>query len=290
MIRQTVKEAFGGEVNFTKFIADNPEVYSRLLDVADLSITEDCIVTPEDHTIDNKRVDLTVTNEDNEVIAVIESQDCSGWLDSVHASKITYYMYDKNCNVGILLAEDSDEKIKGYVRYLNETTQFDIFLLTPVIYNYNKETLVDFIPVMRPVSLDKKRVTVKKGNHNNNYTSSLKEKWLPFLSKKKQEHGDLFTHLAEQSVYLSRNNIGPTNINALISPYKTSIIIEAYHKKHDTELFRETFTKFCQEHGFEPSINSKCGKFKVNTNWDEAFEAFMLLKEALEKEEVKCYV
>ena len=29
-------------------------------------------------------------------------------------------MYDKRCDLGILLVEDATEEIKGYIRYLNE--------------------------------------------------------------------------------------------------------------------------------------------------------------------------
>ena len=99
MKRSTIKEAFGGEVRFTKFIADNIDIATKLLDVVDMSMGDDYRVIPEDKTIDSKRVDLTVNDSDGTTVAVIESQDATGWLDTVHSSKIMYYMWRNNATM-----------------------------------------------------------------------------------------------------------------------------------------------------------------------------------------------
>lgn len=112
MKRSCIKDAFGGEVAFTKFIADDVETSKRLLSALDLSDEDGYSITPEEHTTHLKRVDLVIRDQEGEIFLVIESQDATGWLDSVHASKITYYMYDKKCDDGVLLCEDADEHIK----------------------------------------------------------------------------------------------------------------------------------------------------------------------------------
>ena len=91
MKRSTIKEAFGGEVRFTKHIADNVDLATKL-DIVDMSMGDDYRVIPEDKTIDSKRVDLTVNDSEGTTVAVIESQDATGWLDTVHSSKIILHV------------------------------------------------------------------------------------------------------------------------------------------------------------------------------------------------------
>lgn len=173
MKRSTIKEAFGGEVRFTKHIADNVDLATKLLDIVDMSMGDDYRVIPEDKTIDSKRVDLTVTDSEGSLryqslndsegttVAVIESQDATGWLDTVHSSKIMYYMWEKQCNDGILITEDADENVKGFVRYINENTPFNIWLVASIVYETDTGPFVDFYPVMRPFSLREKKVQRK---------------------------------------------------------------------------------------------------------------------------------
>ena len=93
----SIKEAFGTEPKYTKFIADNVDVATRLLEVVGMELEDDYKIISEDRTFDSKRVDLTIKDGDNKTVAVIEAQDAAGWLDSVHTSKILYYCYEKNC-------------------------------------------------------------------------------------------------------------------------------------------------------------------------------------------------
>ncbi len=130
MKRQTIKEAFGGEVPFTKFISQDLDTSRRLINAISAEYDDEYVIQPEDPTVDSKRVDLVIRDSENIVAYVIESQDCTGWLDSIHASKILYYMYEKECFEGILLCEDADEHIKGFVRWCNENTPVQIWLMS----------------------------------------------------------------------------------------------------------------------------------------------------------------
>ena len=159
MKSSSIKEAFGGEVRFTRFISDDQETSNRLLDRLNLSYEDGYTVAPEEPTDDGKRVDLVIRDSDNEIILVIESQDATGWLDSVHASKIMYYMYNKKCEDGILLTEDASESIKDVIKMINENTPWNIHLIATKVYDIgNGGKFVDFIPLVRPSSMAEKKV------------------------------------------------------------------------------------------------------------------------------------
>ena len=159
MKRSTIKEAFGGEVAFTKFISQDQDTSNRLLDSLNLSYEDGYTVVPEEHTTDDKRVDLVVRDGNGEITLVVESQDATGWLDSVHASKIMYYMYDRKCEDGILLTEDANEHIKNFIKMINENTPWNIHLIATIVYDTgNDGKYVDFIPLIRPSSVADKKV------------------------------------------------------------------------------------------------------------------------------------
>ena len=279
MRRVSIKEAFGGEVPFTKYIADNKEVAKRLLDAIDEGMSDGFSIAPEDQTVDRKRVDLVVRDDDNNVVQVIESQDATGWLDSVHASKIAYYCYEKGCMDGVLLTEDADEHIKGFIRWYNENTPLNIYLFNVVIYSTDAGKYVDFIPVMRPFSLkDKKiqrRATAKADEEN----------FAEFLSQKMEELPGKFTH--QTNWYVSKNNVANTGINVGIHPRKSGyhqVMLyhnSKYHKNLEFEnsvkdLFQNDTWKFLQT-----QTSTK------RTTWDESIELFDALVDSLETKQIK---
>ena len=49
---------------------------------------------------------------------------------------------------GVLLTEDADEHIKGFIRWYNENTPLNIYLFNVVIYETDNGPYVDFVPVM----------------------------------------------------------------------------------------------------------------------------------------------
>ena len=100
MKQLSIKEVFGGEVNFTNHISQNKDVSQRLLN-CDMVTGSDYTVKSEHQTVDNKRVDLTIQNEEGEIITVIESQDATGWL--IACIVLRYFITcEKKCMDGVL--------------------------------------------------------------------------------------------------------------------------------------------------------------------------------------------
>jgi hypothetical protein len=233
MKRSTIKDTFGGEVPFTKFLAENKETNSKLLDAIDSYLSDEYSIVPEEHTLDNKRVDLVVRDSDGEISHVIESQDATGWLDSIHSTKITYYMYDRSCNDGVLLCEDASEHIKGYVKYLNENTPWRITLISCIVFD-NKH--VEFVPLMRPTNFTDKRVrVVSKNSDPASYETTTRICEL---------YPGLFTNPTKK--YVSTNNVGGTGFNVGLDPLKNGFNITMFHNgKYNNDVFRKSFTDLC---------------------------------------------
>ena len=286
-----MKEAFGGEVNFTKYISNNIEISNSLLETIDMNIgRDDYRVIAEHQTVDKKRVDLTIQNSEGSTIAVIESQDSAGWLDSVHASKISYYMYEKQCFEGILITEDATEHVKGFVQFMNQNTPFNIWLIASRIYLLDGgKKYVDFIPIMRPTDAHDKKIkrNLEKVSADVEYAHA------DFLSKKFEEHRDSFSNVT--SYYIDKKNVGNLKINAGIEPRKEFMNVTLYHGgKYDTDVFRSSLQSFAESHAktFEdadvegPLFNGLCGRFKVK-GWEKSFEVYKEIVSGLENKTIK---
>jgi hypothetical protein len=279
MERMTIKSAFGGEVPFTKYIADNREVAQRLLVAVDSDV-DDFTVAPEDQTVDRKRVDLVVRDSDGVVQQVIESQDATGWLDSVHASKITYYMYEKECFDGVLLTEDSDEHIKGFVRFMNENTPFNIFLVNTIIYKTPEGPYVDFIPVMRPFSVKDKKIR-RTASANGKPDNGIG--FADMLAEKFEQSNGAFTH--KSRYYVSTNNVANTGVNVGITPKKTGYFnIDMYHGGKHAE--NTNFETSAAELFPSAKFNKIRGYVQVNT-WEEAYSTHQQMVSALKEKTIK---
>jgi len=251
--RSNIKEAFGGEVPFTKFIASDLETSKRLLNALDLD-EEDYRITPEEHTTHSKRVDLIIRDQEGDTFLVIESQDASGWLDAVHASKITYYMYDKKCDDGVLLCEDADEHIKGFVRWLNENTPLRVTLIGVVIYENSKSPYCEFIPLIRPTQTQDKKI-VRRSNPNTDADNNVSDRCQLIYDT----YPGIFTNVAKN--YVSKVNVGGTGLTVAIHPYKTSgHFVEIWHaSKVKSEEFRSSFSEFCKKNGNEAKFQNRRG-------------------------------
>lgn len=274
----SIKEAFGGEVVFTKHIASNVEVASRLLETIDSGMSENFSIKPEDETLDRKRVDLVVRDEDNNVVQVIESQDASGWLDSVHASKIAYYCYEKGCMDGVLLTEDADEHIKGFVRWYNENTPLNIYLIYVQIFDSNPKPYVNFIPVMRPFNVKDKKIQRKTSLKSNDthFGEYLQEKFNENLGK--------FTN--QTNWYVSTNNVSNTGINVAIHCRKSGyFLVDLYHnQKVDPEIFNQSFQEFTPDDNI---TFKKVSAYVRRETWEEALQTFDSFVEAIKNRSIK---
>ena len=278
MKRSTIKEAFGGEVRFTKHIADNVDLATKLLDIVDMSMGDDYRVIPEDKTIDSKRVDLTVNDSEGTTVAVIESQDATGWLDTVHSSKIMYYMWEKQCNDGILITEDADENVKGFVRYINENTPFNIWLVASIVYETDTGPFVDFYPVMRPFSLKEKKVQRKASG------SSVQTPHAETLQKVYDDNANLFTSVTAH--YVSRNRVAP-NISLALHPKTNGCSINFYHNKklEGNKSFETAMESLATELGTEANFNRVAARFNLSSI-DEAVDMFKIVVDKFQNKEI----
>lgn len=278
MKRISIKQAFGGEVPFTKYISNNEEVAKRLLESIDEGMGESFSIKPEDETLDRKRVDLVVRDDDDNVVQVIESQDATGWLDSVHASKIAYYCYEKGCMDGVLLTEDADEHIKGFIRWYNENTPLNIYLFNVVIYETETGPYVDFIPVMRPFNVRDKKIQRKPGGVR------TQEDFREFLQEKFETHKGKFTHAT--GWYVSRNNVANVGVNVGIHCRKSGyFLVDIYHNnKINQEPFVETYKKSMPE---DTIHFKKQSGYVRRESWDDAVKAFDIMVEGLEQGKIK---
>jgi hypothetical protein len=284
MKRSNIKEAFGGEVPFTKFIASDTETSKRLLTSIDLEYEDGFRIQPEDPTQHSKRVDLVVRDSDQDVVLVIESQDATGWLDAIHASKISYYMYDKKCDDGVLICEDADEHIKGYVKWVNENTPLRITLVSVIIYQVSKEKpYCEFVCLIRPTQTKDKKV-VRKSSTNEEIDNLKLEQCQVIYDK----HPDIFTNVTKN--YVSRTNVGTPGITVAINPYKSGgFWVEIWHAgKHDTEEFRQSFTEVCSSLGYEAKFQSRRGYVngEPTATQDGAIDVARKLITALENKEI----
>ncbi len=275
MVRSTIKEAFITEPRFTKFIADNEEVATRLLDAVDMSMNDDYKIIAEDRTFDNKRVDLTIKDGDNKTVAVIEAQDAIGWLDSVHASKIGYYSWEKECFDAILITEDADERIKDYVKWMNLHPDLNIWIVTTTVYKTDDKPFVDFVPIMRPKDL-REKVAKRNGGWDG---SDRRKHRIDVITKLSEENPDEFTNVT--SSYASNNDIDP-NFNLAIIPRKNSAIVNFYHggKLENDEEFKNKMNKLGEDHNCDPSFSKVYCRFIFDTP-EKAMENFKMFKEGL---------
>jgi hypothetical protein len=279
MRRSSIKTSFGGEVPFTKFISEDLATQQRLLDALNLAIEDGYTVKPEDPTADSKRVDLTVQDAEGNVLLVIESQDATGWLDSVHASKIMYYMWDKGCEQGVILSEDADEYIMSFVRSLNTDHNFSITLLKTLIYG-DEKPFVDFVPLIRGSDIE--------------YTSNVRTRTEPdpqkvsLLQDLANNNPGLFTNVTGR--YASHIKLGASSMNVGIVPYKNGRFwVDIWHGgKHNTDNFRNTFTELCDQNGWEAKFQQ--ARAYVNGDGgvaaDEGIHIFKTFMQALKENKI----
>lgn len=109
------------EHNFTPWLRDNID---RLSSDDLLKVSFDK-VDVEENVIDNKRVDLIARDLENDIEAVIENQ--FGKSDPDHLGRSLVYASDVDADLVVWIAENLLERHKKTIRWLNSTTDDDIF-------------------------------------------------------------------------------------------------------------------------------------------------------------------
>ena len=127
---------------------------------------------------------------------------------------------------GVLLTEDADEHIKGFIPVgTMKILPLNIYPFNVVIYETDNGPYVDFVPVMRSF-------TKKKDKRYSNAKATL-EMTMTILESPKQkmnDHPGKFTH--QTNWYVSKNNIKGLGINAGIHCRKSGyFIVDLYLNK-----------------------------------------------------------
>jgi hypothetical protein len=275
MKRISIKQAFGTEPQFTKFISKDKATQERLLTALNMSYDDGFTIKAEVQTQDNKRVDLVVKDSEGENALVIESQDCSGWLDALHASKILYYMHDKKCDTGVLLCEDANEHIKSYVQRFNTDSCWDVYVLIVLVYETSEGAWVDFQPLMRPNSIMDKRVR-RVGNPNDS------DKYRHFVEKLLEAAPQgLFTN--DSKHYASCNDLGKSGFVIMAKPrMDDSWRVNVMHGgKYDTDSFKTSFRDFCSSLGYDEVFENSDKCYVRAQNLTDCIDLVQQFKQAV---------
>ena len=262
---------FGGEVKFTKYIADNETICARLLRSIG-STMSDYKVVPEEHTVGSKRVDLIVRDENDNTVQVIESQDANGWLDPVHASKIAWYCYDKGCNDGVLITEDCTEHMKKFIQWYNEYTPLNIFLLSPtIISDSNGDVDIFFTTILRPTDWAHKLI---RPNTRQTGISQLSERDLQKAAVVREvydQNRDIFSTCT--ATYCAQHNVNNTGISVNFGFQTGGYKITLRHSKHfGNAVFEESVRNLYEKSTFQQQYADP--GIGVIEGLDEAIEFF----------------
>lgn len=146
MPRRNIREVFKGEVDFYKSVLNEERHKTKLMAILDVANMNDFV--PDIRTEEGKYADVVLYNHNEEAYLVLEFQ--LGFLDPIHASKITYYMHSQGVEVGVLIAEDVSEGVREYVKAMNELG-LSIGIIKVSAYQDSNGTVdVDFDWLLRP--------------------------------------------------------------------------------------------------------------------------------------------
>lgn len=225
MEKISIKE-YGGEVNFTTDVCRNEDWSRRLLEAVDYK--GEFIMQYEVPTAGSKRIDLVATDTDKNVLFAIECQDATGWLDDVHASKIMLYGFDQGTEDCVIICEDLTEKMRDFVKYINATTNFKIYIVHPEIYKHENDVSVNWFTSMRPYDT-KQKVKVLSNKE------SLESKDAKF-----QAHQSIhdafpgqFNKVAQE--YVSMQNVGKYKFNVDLLDSNASYLLRLKGKAEQTK-------------------------------------------------------
>ena len=254
--RVSMKDAFGGEVPFTTFIANNQDAQAALMAALDRDSSEYSIQTVKEvQTRDGKRADLVVYNEDGEVELVIESQDSSGWLDSIHASKIFFYMFEKGCSEGVLLTEDTSELVRDFIKYKNENSPENVWIVTVSFFKINGEIIVDFKAILRPYE-GKKKIRSTSEKSERTYGN------MDFYKDLREKRSDIFNHNGAD--FVQDKNVNNTRLNVFLRKRKKGYSVGVWIDQPGTTK-SNAFTDYFDEKAIEHNISDRSrNKTKVS--------------------------
>ena len=232
MEKINIKE-YGGEVKFTTDVCRNHEWSSKLLEAVDY--TGEFKMQYEVPTAGSKRIDLVATDTDDNVLFAIECQDATGWLDDVHASKIMLYGFDQGTEDCVIICEDLTEKMRDFIKYMNATSNFKIYIVHPEIYKHGTDISVNWFTSMRPYDTKQKvkvlsnRESLESKDHKLQSHQSIHDAYPGQFNKVAQE-------------YVSMQNVGQYKMNVDLLDSNASFLLRVKGKAEMTKT-----DKNCEE-------------------------------------------
>jgi len=232
MEKINIKE-YGGEVKFTTDVCRNHEWSSKLLEAVDY--TGEFKMQYEVPTAGSKRIDLVATDTDDNVLFAIECQDATGWLDDVHASKIMLYGFDQGTEDCVIICEDLTEKMRDFIKYMNATSNFKIYIVHPEIYKHGADISVNWFTSMRPYDT-KQKVKVL----SNRESMESKDHKLQSHQSIHDAYPGQFNKVAQE--YVSMQNVGQYKMNVDLLDSNASFLLRVKGKADMTKT-----DKNCEE-------------------------------------------
>jgi len=241
MEKINIKE-YGGEVKFTTDVCRNHEWSSKLLEAVDY--TGEFKMQYEVPTAGSKRIDLVATDTDNNVLFAIECQDATGWLDDVHASKIMLYGFDQGTEDCVIICEDLTEKMRDFIKYMNATSNFKIYIVHPEIYKHGNDISVNWFTSMRPYDT-KQKVKVL----SNKESMESKDHKLQAHQSIHDTYPEQFNKVAQE--YVSMQNVGQYKMNVDLLDSNASFLLRVKGKADMTKTDKncEVLAKILNDSG-----------------------------------------
>lgn len=292
------ESVFKTEPAFTRYIANNNDVATRLLETIGVSMNEDYKVEDEYICSDGKRIDLVIKDRDDKILIPIECQDAKGFLDMEHATKIRWYMRDVDCTTGIILCEGANEYVQMHVRADNEKSDLDVYVLVYDIVDYGgDEPHVTFNVLVNPLLFPekKRRVNASLDQKEHNTSDPVnRAKAKEELKEKYMETGLFTSNASEYCVYRFKDE-GFGGFDSTIEPPYPGVKDVSMHPKLHTsgkptihfyhagnlqghEGFDKQMTALAKEVKQMQTVNKKATIFTYDSS-KECLEAFKILKE-----------
>jgi hypothetical protein len=292
--KTTIKQQFGTEPEYTKWLANNKEAVDQLLEQTDMSVVGEYKAQAEDHTVEGKRIDFSITDDQGKVQAVVESQDANGWLDQNHLYKTLGYMQDKGTDTGIILCENISNNMIEHVEDINENyVGKNVWVVINKLYNINGEVEVDFTPVVKPYEVKPSRRIGKTPAGDFDYTENkalIEELW--------NNSNNFYTGRSNRNEVTSpkhwyvNKRIGSKvwiSADARPSSRPTKFYVGLYARQGEFKVdgapfvngSKDEFIKLAKEHGYEANFQQARAYVNIDST-DKVNEFTKALNDAIE--------
>lgn len=209
------KDVFRKEPEFTNWLSKNPEMINQLLVTCNLPTSKDDLDCYTETVVHGGRIDIW----EDVTQTLIEAN--YGLVDKEHLCKPTFYTYGMIQKYGkypkriIILTEKSDEESRGFVRFQNETTTFDWYLVEfSLAFTIDGKPHSSFHQIVSPTK-EKILSEIRQRNSVENNTKEQLDSSSRNTTKPDYRTLDNFPKL-KGMVFLGRVGTGPTSVEYTI--------------------------------------------------------------------------